>query len=328
MTSTHVPAWKRLGLKLKNAKDTAVPASTRISDHLPSKKRRIEHENGSEDTSVRTKTNGTSKSSATNGHKPRLDTKPRKQVSFTSDTKITDGDTAVSITPLEAVSSASNDRSAAKKPKKSKKQATAPSPGKSQDALDYLTLYYRSNSTWKFQKNRETWIFKNLFSTTAIPEAYNLPLAQYIYGIKGQNARDRLRMQCIAEGAKLTGEENEQDAEGDVRTTPGAKATMETFANDTEVVVEGSELDKVFQRTPRTALVLWALDPAASATNPRPSAAENSKAGAAAGSDAAKKKRKNRTAVVEYSSSSSSESSESERESSSDSSSGSSDSES
>ncbi|KPI44621.1 uncharacterized protein AB675_8335 [Cyphellophora attinorum] len=327
MSSTHVPAWKRLGLKLKNAKETATPASIQNTHQPPSKKRRIDRRNSTAETPVHIKANGSSESPI-NGHEPVRDPKPKKQVSFTSDTKATDGDTAVSITPSEAIASDGNDKSVSKKPKKAKKQATAPSPGKSQDVLNYLTEYYRSNDTWKFNKNRETWILKHLFDTAAIQTTYNLPLAQYLYGIKSQNARDRLRMRCIAEGAKLGDEDNERNGESDVRTVPGAKAAVEIFVNDTEVVLEGSELDKLFQRTPRTALVLWALDPAAGATNAGLSTADKSKTGIAGSGDAARKKRKNRTAVVEYSSSSSSESSESESESSSDSSSESSDSES
>ena len=291
MSKTHIPAWKRLGLKLKYAKETTTDAvEANGTEQHPKKKRRVEAESSSSIEAPK----AAKKSRTVNGDAASDHRKAKKQVSFTSDTKETDGDTAVSIIPSEQVEEVLQ-------PKKKVKQAkpsTQPSETKSQGVLDYLTDYYRSNSTWKFNKNRETWILKNACDVEKIPVAYNVMLAQYINGIKSQNTRTRLRMQCIAEGAKVEGGAGNLGSE----ILDEGKPALETFPGST---VDGdSELSKAFTDAPRVKLILWALDPGNGGQTQAKS--EQLPAG-----PVVPKKRKNRTTVVEYSSTSESSSSES-----------------
>lgn len=296
MSKTHVPAWKRLGLKLKYAKeenDAAQPnrhARFGNGDEPPSKKRRT----NAEDTSPARTTNGSSDVASLT---PSRSEKPKKQVSFSSDTKTTDGDSAISIIPSEVVEEVFQQADSKKKSKK-QKLPTQPSTVKSQGTLEYLVQFYTSNSTWKFNKNREVWILKHALSTSDIPPSYNLMLAQYIHGLKSPNTRDRLRLECI--GAGPGGSLPQEVIEHGARALASFPETLHP---------EESALAAEMQTVARPRLILWALDPSNEDTQPQPGQTQDSSATkAATKTERPQKKRKNRTAVVEYSSSSSSSS--------------------
>lgn len=309
MSGTHVPAWRRLGLKLKYAKDDIhkTQPNQRVessnNEEPPSKKRRT---TTGDDSPTKAANETSSLASST----PTRPNKVRKQVSFSSDTKTTDGDSAVSIIPSETVEETIQPSDSKKSSRKQKAQ-TQPSTVKSQGTLQYLTQFYTSNSTWKFNKNREVWILKHALSTSDIPPSYNLPLAQYIHGLKSPNARDRLRLE--AAGA-ASGEAMPQDlAEKGARLL--ASFPEGVVSQDTGMC---SSLVAEMILVSRPRLILWALDPT-NATGSELQSGKLQNRTAAKSTDKIEKpqkKRKNRTAVVEYSSSSSSSSaSEGESES-------------
>jgi hypothetical protein len=298
MSKTHVPAWKRLGLKLKYAHADAQPV--RLNGHTepandpapPAKKRRLADHVKGEGPDTEASTNGSVHYAPS--PEPRL-SKAKKQVSFTHDTKTTDGDTAVSIIPSEAVEEAFPDAKSTKKAKKAK-QPTQPSPNKNQSALQYLAQFYKENPTWKFNKNREVWILKHALSDSYIPPSLNIMLAQYLYGIKSDNTRSRLRQEFIGASAGV---------DNDVRPSEDAVRALVEFPNTTQD--DDSVIPKQLAAVARPQLLLWALDPTNASLGPTetPGAVVQSKA---IQQEKLQKKRKNRTAVIEYSSSSSSES--------------------
>ena len=197
MEKIHVPAWKRLGLKLKYAKED--PSDSPTIPSTINGSRKIKFDDIDDSPPPSTLTNDSTPKP--NGEGPPA--KKQKRVSFSTDTKLVDGDTARSALPSEvtdALAAAKNAK--ASQPKKSNKPQTAPSKHKSEDALDYLRQYYYEHDTWKFTKTREIWVLKHALSTEDVPLSYNLPLAQYIYRLKSQGARERLRAE-VAEELRL-----------------------------------------------------------------------------------------------------------------------------
>lgn len=247
MDQPRVPAWKRLGLKLKYAQDTDPAPSTLVASTSvatngingtslsspPSKKRRLE-----EKPSVRTSvvTNGLTRTSSLKSSASNV----RKSVSFTPETKEDDGESSAfmqdkwdeearnnqindflereaeaaeaaaktTITSAEASSDGMEPASKVKKPpKREKKKGVAEADTgpdlqppkvrrKSKDALDYLQQYQLSRSTWKFNKNREVWLFKHVLSVQDIPSTYESTLADYLAGTKSESAKARVVDEC------------------------------------------------------------------------------------------------------------------------------------
>jgi hypothetical protein len=225
----RIPAWKRLGLKLKNAKDTndVISSTNRISQstlkrsspdtHLApkvkgrlaeplAKKRRLEFQaDNSSHSNGKLALPSDAFPKDPNG---RL----KKKVSFTAETKLEDGGKEL-ITDWEQddyayyeQKAAENDAKEArkivsdaqKKVEKSTISSKKPSasPRKSKDALEYLNLYRSSRSSWKFNKNREVWILRHILSTDEIPSSLNIALASYVHGLGSRQARLRLVNQC------------------------------------------------------------------------------------------------------------------------------------
>jgi hypothetical protein len=75
--------------------------------------------------------------------------------------------------------------------KKSKKTGTQ-APVHETPILSYLSHYHRARATWKFQKNRETNLFKHLYSLEHVPSQYNTSLLVYMQGLRGDAAKQRL----------------------------------------------------------------------------------------------------------------------------------------
>jgi len=102
----HVPAWRRLGLKLKNTTDTShsdpVPAQLEVTvdTHQTIEDKKRKHEDQAKDVGPRKKkskkslaVNGQSSSATTATQSPiTLALKRQKSVTFTPETKIDDGD--------------------------------------------------------------------------------------------------------------------------------------------------------------------------------------------------------------------------------------------
>jgi hypothetical protein len=246
----RIPAWKRLGLKLKNAKEIqgGIVAPTdgaslkELKRSLPdthlalaselweswvepvTKRRRL----GS-DTTESVRSNG-SLNRTSNVVSTSQSAKLKKRVSFTAETKLEDGgkeliadwehddyayyeQKAADNDAKEALRVASDIQN---KPHKSSTHPQKPSdiPRKSKDALEYLNSYCRSRRSWKFNKNREVWILRHILSSDDIPTSFDIALASYVHGLGSRQARLRLLNQCQEALGKQVPEEPPRDETG------------------------------------------------------------------------------------------------------------------
>lgn len=85
------------------------------------------------------------------------------------------------------------------KTKKIKSSKTSPpsEPSPLGPALTYLTTYHTSTN-WKFSKPHQNHLLRHLFSLNHIPSTYDQSLLSYLRGLKGINARSRIRRQALA----------------------------------------------------------------------------------------------------------------------------------
>lgn len=215
----RIPAWKRLGLTLKFANEhTDQPPQPDSNSSTDEKRPRAqESESRPEETpsdhgrkkrlrldpphSPSPKTNGTNVGILSLSVR-REGNGIKKTVSFTSDTKVEDGDSSKSLIagweaqydqPSISVNPPKDLEHSKKKSLKSKKPKPTPTTCKPHSALEYLTQYHQSRKTWKFSKNKEIWILKHLFSIDDIPSDYDIALGQYIQGLKSTSARSRIQ---------------------------------------------------------------------------------------------------------------------------------------
>ncbi|KAI1620810.1 hypothetical protein EDD37DRAFT_639050 [Exophiala viscosa] len=345
MQQPVVPAWKRLGLKLKYANEkpesvgesrpnglastnqgleTTAPAKELPnSDGPPKKKRKVtsgteKHLLADSEHQVSTDTHATAK----NGKAKKV----KKRVSFAAD--------AEPQPESSAIPSAQNDDPSkdpiSSKPKKAKKKGKSGSKlhhaglAKTNPALEYLDQFHRAHASWKFNKNKETWLLKHMFSEHDIPGTYNLALAKYIHGLKGSGARDRLKTQCVellkkdAKDDTKNGSKDGKHYLGDGNFLPLLKRDLEIDPDATEPPSENQKDNEEYlswirqQSRPRLLVRSLGLDPEALHTS-----GDEGLNGAREADATPKKKtnRKSRTTAVEYSSSSSSSSSESDSDS-------------
>lgn len=132
-TADSVPAWKKLGLKVKNDSD-----NTEIS---------VEHLGSAEVTKKQIK---------------RLNQRKRTLDKVTDDAK--------------------------KPPKRQKLPKDQKRPPPEKDQLAYLRQYHSDRSNWKFSKQKQNWILKNI---ETIPSLYEKALQVYIEGLQG-GSRERV----------------------------------------------------------------------------------------------------------------------------------------
>jgi hypothetical protein len=167
--------------------------------------------------------------------------------------------------------------------------------------LSYLNWYHRDRASWKFQKNRESNIFKHLYSLEHVPAAYNVALLVYLQGLKGEASKMRLSQgaaEVMSVDKEVEADEEYHQAVDGFREylTAGSE---DIGASDSAEQFEG-ETRKRLQRRQRAELVFFAVTaklyigqkpmPPQKQEPPQP------------------KKRKNRTVVVDISSSSESDS--------------------
>lgn len=144
--------------------------------------------------------------------------KRRKSVTFTGETKQEDGNSAKSfadpVAPVEfaapAVETAGTPSSGGTPTKKEKKAAKAASaPGnatskskkkaatesrgtENREYVRYLEQFAQDKASWKFNKNHQTALLKNIFDTHAIDPSLTPALVDYISGLQGAGPRARL----------------------------------------------------------------------------------------------------------------------------------------
>lgn len=203
MQPLHVPAWKRLGLKLKVATSDADPhpvagragkARKRGMDEgkAPSealtpvshvaKRQRVSAASTAE---IRSNSIKPHTEDATQLGAPK---QGRKKVSFSTED--------LTGSPVEVSSKTKLDGPKERSGKQGKGKDTLPKLEKSRSALEYLDQFHNARQTWKFNKNREVWILKHIHSTSDIPLPYNIALATYVHGLRSESARSRLIDQC------------------------------------------------------------------------------------------------------------------------------------
>ncbi|VBB76466.1 Putative protein of unknown function [Podospora comata] len=188
--SARVPAWKRLGLKLKGASDESpVLSSTGPNANSASQV------NGSPVSALKRKQplyqspansyNSNSYAQTPNKRFRADEQTPgsqRKSVSFTADTKKT------SVEPAK--------KKAKKKKAKKPAQPIAKPETNLEPSLDYLRQWHTARDSWKFNKNHQTLLMKYLFDGDKIPSA-DIPIFyQYISDLKG-GVRTRLRETAV-----------------------------------------------------------------------------------------------------------------------------------
>lgn len=266
----HVPAWKKLGLKLKYAKDDPIPlpeprpmvasndgrkrkhtesifngsiaAEPNVSTVKAPKKIKKAH---SKPSTTLTKQNGNvtpkrapklepapspkAPASTSSSPPPTLALTKRKSVSFTPETKATDGQSSKdlyahwlatqkaedpafespkALPALKSVTSSFPTHSTPRDPTKERKKPEKPKPkikfkshqntpdqaaDARQPALTYLTTFTDSPEAWKFKKTHQIYLLKHLFDFSKIPASYTNALVQYLSGLKGLSARQRIR---------------------------------------------------------------------------------------------------------------------------------------
>ncbi|KAE8366781.1 hypothetical protein BDV27DRAFT_124760 [Aspergillus caelatus] len=226
-----------------------------------------------------------------------------------------------------------------KKEKKKKKKDQSTAGDSASDAspkihetpiLSYLSLYYKYRSAWKFQKNRETHLFKHVLSLEQVPTQYNAALLVYLQGLKSEGAKQRLR-EIAEEAVKAEIEEGSSDdkeestADESAEHVPSEKENYDNALGafreclsqgkqdelNTTVSTEklGGDALKKLEMRQRAELVLYAVNGTLFNFQKPKSPAQKGKGAKNQNQANKKKKKKNRTAIVEISSSSESESS-------------------
>lgn len=154
----------------------------------------------------------------------------RKSVTFTPDTKASDGNSAsnyfkqwvaeqkgssADFAPAEVAQFAeppsvhianSNPPLALQVPK-----GTASAKGKKKDPsryLNYLAQYYQDRANWKFNKAIQNDVLDNSLNMFRIPEEYSDALIEYVRGLQGAGVIQRLKDRCIKTINEINEEEN------------------------------------------------------------------------------------------------------------------------
>ena len=230
-SATHIPAWRRLGLKLKSAQDspsTETPAA--LADETTKRKR-----TATEDNTPLKKLKKNSKNPVESSQDPITPQLVRKKsVTFTPETKYEDGDSIKQLftswkaeqqtqdpsftfgssnpafeTPepprveveIDTELDEKERRVKRVKPAQEKEgKAKAKKPSKiikppttsSRPFLQYLKQYCESRDSWKFNKNHQNHLLKNAFNHHVVPSDHVHFLYEYVKGLQG-GVRTRLR---------------------------------------------------------------------------------------------------------------------------------------
>lgn len=203
--SGQVPAWKRLGLKLKQPSDASEPSF------------------GHPTSSTSTSTQSTTKrkfdapppyNSSQVAKRPRQDEttanwnaqaqlKRQKSVTFADTSSNNNGNGSFPRTPSKpAKQSKAKSKGPAKKPKPQVPVDLKP-------ALEYLSLWKTARDSWKFNKNHQSNLIKHVFDADGIPASDVETFYDYIQDLKGfvrmrllETARE-VRDQDQSDGAKV-----------------------------------------------------------------------------------------------------------------------------
>ncbi|OLN93033.1 Uncharacterized protein C7orf50-like protein [Colletotrichum chlorophyti] len=238
---SSVPAWKRLGLKLKQPasgaeiggpasaegskpngqqhhdRNASGPVSNAAYDSssaaaAAAKRKRPDHFTPPASSSPfkRTRTDGSDAATPT--------LRKQKSVTFTDDTKKT------------SVGEPTNVDKKKKKNKGPKKPATQQPQADIKPSLEYLRTWKSARSSWKFNKNHQTILMKRVFSTDSIPSSDIDTFYDYIQDLKGFT---RTRLKETA--AEVKKEDTEKGKAGFPEGTPD----MDSKQSEYEKVLAG-----------------------------------------------------------------------------------------
>jgi len=245
--AAFVPAWKRLGLQLKNEPaQSAAPekaqAKPPASTHVTNKRKIIEEpavkhvesaivqaspgETPQKRTKITFEDEQNGEDSKTNAaasvqpaptpksilKKPKTTTKsPAKTPSAPED--------AVTADDLELPPPKTKEEKKAKREQRRAKEAASAQPetnsleNPSRPYLEYLKTYHEAQDQWKFNKNHQSHLLTNAFDLHRIPSSFDPAIASYMAGLKGAAARERLGLQARSIMAKtLDGEDTSSEA--------------------------------------------------------------------------------------------------------------------
>ncbi|KAI8625714.1 hypothetical protein F5Y19DRAFT_241903 [Xylariaceae sp. FL1651] len=228
----RVPAWKRLGLKLKPASEaqsqdatlhpttttSTAPATSLVPNNrapfggsTPNAKRKASGGAPALDHSTK-RAKRDNWQDHTASHQTKQTLKKAKSVTFSADT-------AEPRSPAAKVNGAAVAKSKKQKQTSTKDAPPAPTkptkksaPVNLEPALAYLRTWHTSRETWKFNKNHQTKLLEQVFADadeTTIPAADISVFYEYIRGLQG-SVRTRLRE--LANGIKA--QDMEQGASG------------------------------------------------------------------------------------------------------------------
>ncbi|KAI1004383.1 hypothetical protein K3495_g3827 [Podosphaera aphanis] len=228
----YLPAWKKLGLKLKLQEETLTSVASPCA-HGSSKRKR--NDSGSEDNAIRKAQKliqeprfGTTRELMT----PNFSRK--KSVTFTPETKLEDGDSVKTIfnswvtgqnskaPSIERTNfnifnklgaepvAGQQTRPSVEKKKEKRRTSEKPKSGLAKSSakslslnnvnpstaippfLKYLRQYHDSRDTWKFNKNHQSHLLQHVFDVNIVPSDQAHFIYAYIKGLQG-NVRTRLR---------------------------------------------------------------------------------------------------------------------------------------
>jgi len=191
-----VPAWKRLGLKLKfpaSASGGSAQANPSVPDSRPATDATPKRKRPFDDHSRRSSLKKPRKEELDHDISGEIAYQRRKSVSFAQDSK----PTSAPGTPKAKASAKPNGKATPKTAKKQKPRKKGPPKEDrnpvltAEDTLEYLRRWKTSKETWKFSTNHQTHLLQNAFDSALLPANDIDTLYDYIHGLKGL-ARRRL----------------------------------------------------------------------------------------------------------------------------------------
>lgn len=203
----HIPAWKRIGLKLKHAKDATENPSGSLGvnstasitrDHEKPfedshriKRRKIDH-------SVNRPRPESHSSNAVQNPKVNGVAKTKRHVTFTEDDLKVSTSQSTQASAIDPKNAAESSYTVDRPQQEKKIQHSQPSNQKGDASLAYLDQHNTSRDSWKFNKNKEIWLLQNALTIEHIPSSYNLAFSNYLKGLKGDRAKAKLRASAEA----------------------------------------------------------------------------------------------------------------------------------
>lgn len=133
----------------------------------------------------------------------------RKSVSFTQDTKAEDSDEAIRAQVPKADKTKSKTPSTTKPEKLEKRKLRREKPvsgDTDQEAsaarspkpyITYLSQYHSARDKWKFNKAHQNQLLKYIFDIHRVPTSFDQAVSNYLVGLQGEGARQRLREDAV-----------------------------------------------------------------------------------------------------------------------------------